>query len=150
MELTLDAISHAGRALVGITALYELVRRVRRGDARARARIVSRWHESLSLSCPAPRPLQRRGGHSLLTASNIGGLLNLVNYDFAVTDRIDPADLIDASEVAVMLGLASRNAVSVYRSRYADFPAPRVEKGQNVVLWLRQDVEAWAKGRGRS
>lgn len=86
----------------------------------------------------------------MLTPSNIGGLLNLVNYCFSVTDRIDPADLIDAGEVAVTLGLANRNAVSVYRKRYADFPAPRVEKGQNVVLWLRQDIEAWAKSRGRS
>lgn len=66
-----------------------------------------------------------------------------------MTELVDPADLIDASAVAELLGLSSRNAVSVYRTRYEDFPAPRVERGQNVVLWLRQDVEAWADTRGR-
>lgn len=66
-----------------------------------------------------------------------------------MADLIDPADLIDAGDVAAVLGLSSRNAVSVYRRRYEDFPAPRVERGPNVLLWLRQDVEAWASARSR-
>lgn len=55
---------------------------------------------------------------------------------------IDPEDLIDANEVAELLGLAQRSAVSVYRHRYADFPAPVVEKSR-CVLWDRRAIEAW-------
>jgi predicted DNA-binding transcriptional regulator AlpA len=62
--------------------------------------------------------------------------------------KIDPADLLDATEVAELLGLAKRQAVSVYRARYADFPQPAVEKASGqCVLWLRADVEAWASRR---
>jgi predicted DNA-binding transcriptional regulator AlpA len=62
---------------------------------------------------------------------------------------IDPDDLLDAGEVAALLGLGRRQAVSTYRGRYTDFPAPVVEKSSGkCVLWLRQDVEAWAAGRG--
>jgi predicted DNA-binding transcriptional regulator AlpA len=64
-----------------------------------------------------------------------------------VPDQVDPDDLVDAGEVAAILGLSDRNAVSVYRRRYADFPEPRVTKGQKVVLWLRQDVEVWGRAR---
>lgn len=60
--------------------------------------------------------------------------------------RIDPANLIDATEVAAMLGLAHRNTVSVYRRRHADFPEPIVEKSR-CVLWLRTDVERWRDSR---
>jgi predicted DNA-binding transcriptional regulator AlpA len=76
--------------------------------------------------------------------------LAFVNYDLLVSELVDPADLIDAGVVAELLGLSSRKAVSVYRSRYPDFPAPRVERGERIVLWLRQDVEAWAETRARS
>ena len=58
----------------------------------------------------------------------------------------DFADLLDAAEVAAMLGLSSRRAVSVYRSRYEDFPGPAVEKG-SCLLWRRADIEAWRDGR---
>ena len=59
---------------------------------------------------------------------------------------IDPTDLIDATEVANLLGLSHRNSVSVYRHRYTDFPAPVVVKSR-CVLWLRSDIEAWAATR---
>lgn len=60
----------------------------------------------------------------------------------------DPADLIDAQTVAEVLGLASRGAVSVYRSRYDDFPTPVIDMGKGrPMLWLRSDVEAWRDGR---
>lgn len=63
---------------------------------------------------------------------------------------IDPAELLDAGEVADLLGLARREAVSTYRRRYPDFPAPAVEKNSGkCVLWLRADIEAWAKVRPR-
>jgi predicted DNA-binding transcriptional regulator AlpA len=62
--------------------------------------------------------------------------------------KIDTSDLVDANEVAALLGLARRQAVSTYRRRYEDFPAPVVEKGQ-CVLWLREDVRRWDDRRRR-
>jgi hypothetical protein len=63
---------------------------------------------------------------------------------------IDPGDLLDSHDVAELLGLASHRAVSTYRGRYPDFPVPIVEKGAGrCVLWLRADVEAWARETGR-
>jgi len=59
-----------------------------------------------------------------------------------------PEDLLDANEVAEHLGLNRRTSVSVYRSRYDDFPAPIIDKGR-CVLWLRQDIERWTKTRLR-
>jgi predicted DNA-binding transcriptional regulator AlpA len=65
-----------------------------------------------------------------------------------VVTKIDPADLLDASEVAELLGLSSAGAVSVYRARYDDFPAPAVRKASGkCVLWLRADIAAWADER---
>ena len=62
--------------------------------------------------------------------------------------KIDPADLLDAGEVADLLGLSLRQAVSTYRSRYPDFPTPIVSKNSGLCsLWLRSDIEKWAKGR---
>lgn len=63
--------------------------------------------------------------------------------------KIDPDDLVDAAGVAEILGLSSRNAVGVYRGRYTDFPEPAVERGQ-CRLWLRQNIEAWARRRDRA
>ena len=60
----------------------------------------------------------------------------------------DPADLIDAHTVAELLGLSSRGAVSVYRSRYDDFPTPVIDMGKGrPMLWLRSDVATWAAAR---
>jgi predicted DNA-binding transcriptional regulator AlpA len=61
---------------------------------------------------------------------------------------VDPRDLIDATQVAEIIGITNPGGVSVYRRRYGDFPAPIVEKGR-CVLWRRQDVGAWARARGR-
>ena len=58
-------------------------------------------------------------------------------------------DLLDAAEVAGLLGLASFRVVSVYRRRYTDFPPPVVEKGR-CVLWNRADIERWARETGRA
>lgn len=63
-----------------------------------------------------------------------------------MAELIDPDELLDAEAVADLLGLASSNVISVYRTRYEDFPQPRIEKGR-CRLWLRADVEGWsAKG----
>ncbi len=57
-------------------------------------------------------------------------------------------DLVDAHEVAEILGLAQRNSVSTYLRRYADMPRPVVERsGGRTRLWLRSDVEEWARSR---
>lgn len=69
-----------------------------------------------------------------------------VNYGAGVL--IDPDDLIDSRQVAEMLGLSSHRAVSVYRSRYSDFPQPLVLRSEGqCVLWHRPDVAAWLEGR---
>jgi predicted DNA-binding transcriptional regulator AlpA len=62
----------------------------------------------------------------------------------------DLDDLLDADQVASLLGLSSRGAVSVYRTRYEDFPQPVVRRASGrCQLWLRSDIEAWAAGRLR-
>jgi len=63
--------------------------------------------------------------------------------------KVDPADLLNAREVASVLGLAHREAIATYRRRYQDFPAPVISKG-TCVLWLRQDIQVWAKATGRT
>jgi predicted DNA-binding transcriptional regulator AlpA len=64
-----------------------------------------------------------------------------------VAPKIDPVNLIDAQGVAKLLGLSHRTSVSTYRRRY-DFPEPIVEMGAGrCLLWLRADVEAWARSR---
>lgn len=61
---------------------------------------------------------------------------------------VDTDELLDAGEVAALLGLARREAVSTYRGRYRDFPKPVVEKNSGkCLLWRREDIEAWAVTR---
>jgi hypothetical protein len=65
-------------------------------------------------------------------------------------------DLVDARDVARILGLGHPNAVSVYQRRYADMPRPVVDLGRGrPKLWLRPAIERWsveqvAKGRTRT
>lgn len=62
--------------------------------------------------------------------------------------RVDLDELIDAAEVAELLGLARRQAVSTYRRRYPDFPSPLLEKNSGKCsLWRRSDVERWRQDR---
>ncbi len=71
--------------------------------------------------------------------------------------KVDVDDLIDTHTVAAILGLAHRNTVSEYQSRYDDMPRPVVDLGGGrSKLWLRTEVERWAahherraSGRGR-
>jgi glutathione-regulated potassium-efflux system ancillary protein KefG len=65
-----------------------------------------------------------------------------------MTPLVRTEDLIDAHEVAEILGLAQRNSVSTYQRRYADMPRPVVERGRGRTrLWLRDDIEQWASRR---
>jgi len=58
----------------------------------------------------------------------------------------DLDDLLDADQVASLLGLSSRGVVSVYSARYPDFPEPVVRRASGrCQLWLRADVEAWGR-----
>ncbi len=59
--------------------------------------------------------------------------------------KVDPDELIGPQEVAPIIGLTNHRGVSVYRRR-PDFPAPIIDKGK-CVLWLRADIERWAKAR---
>ena len=64
--------------------------------------------------------------------------------------RINSEDLIDSQVVAEILGLSQRNTVTTYLRRYPDMPKPVVELGAGRVrLWLRPEIEAWAKKTGR-
>jgi len=61
---------------------------------------------------------------------------------------VDIAQLVDSTDIAEVLGLKHRNSVSVYRKRYEDFPEPVLDKGAGrCLLWLRADIEAWARAR---
>lgn len=58
--------------------------------------------------------------------------------------RIALEDLIDAHDVAQILGLSHRNTVSLYMRRYPDMPRPVLDLGRGrPSLWLRPDIERW-------
>ncbi len=62
--------------------------------------------------------------------------------------QVDLDDLLDADEVAELLGLSSRGAVSVYRRRYEDFPEPALERSSGrCQFWITEDIERWADTR---
>ena len=62
--------------------------------------------------------------------------------------RIDVDDLIDAADVAAILGLAYPNSVYSYLTRYPGMPRPVFDRGpKRAKLWLRTEMEAWAQGR---
>lgn len=63
--------------------------------------------------------------------------------------KVDTSDLVSASEVAHLLGLAQHNSVTTYLNRYVDFPRPVITKsGGHIRLWLRSDVVSWRSRRG--
>lgn len=57
-------------------------------------------------------------------------------------------DLIDATTVASILGLAHSNSVATYLHRYEDFPRP-VFDGPRCKVWSRVDVGVWLKSHER-
>ncbi len=64
--------------------------------------------------------------------------------------KVDVDDLIDAGEIADMLGLAQRNAVSLYQRRYGDMPRPVVVRSSGrTLLWLRNEIQSWVTRTGR-
>jgi glutathione-regulated potassium-efflux system ancillary protein KefG len=62
---------------------------------------------------------------------------------------VDIDDLVDARDVAHILHLSAPTSVFVYQGRYPDMPRPILDRGANRArLWLRQEIEEWAKMRG--
>lgn len=62
-----------------------------------------------------------------------------------VTPLVDTNDLIDARDVAKILGLSQPGNVSLYQRRYSDMPRPVVTLGRGrCMLWLRPEIERWA------
>jgi len=62
-----------------------------------------------------------------------------------VVPQVDIDDLIDAHEVAEILGLSHRNSVSLYQRRYPAMPRPVLERrGGRTKLWLRSEMERWS------
>ena len=58
-------------------------------------------------------------------------------------------NLIDARDVAAIVGLAHRNSVPLYVTRYG-LPGPVVDLGPGrPKLWLRSEVTAWQRKRVR-
>lgn len=67
-----------------------------------------------------------------------------------MSPRVNTEDLIDAREVASILGLSQANSVSLYQRRYPDMPRPVVNLGPNrSLLWLRPQIEAWERSHPR-
>lgn len=63
---------------------------------------------------------------------------------------VDIDDLIDVHEVAMILGLEHRNTVSTYLRRYPEMPRPVLNfESSRIRLWLRTEMEAWARETGR-
>ncbi len=62
----------------------------------------------------------------------------------AMGRRVDVDELVDARDVARILGLTYRNTVSEYQTLYEDMPRPVVNLGPGrPMLWLRSEVERW-------
>ena len=58
--------------------------------------------------------------------------------------RVSVDQLIDAHDVARILGLAHRNTVSQYQRRWPDMPRPVLDLGPGrPSLWLRPEIERW-------
>ena len=58
--------------------------------------------------------------------------------------RVALEDLIDAHDVARILGVSHRNTVSLYMRRYPEMPRPVLDLGRGrPSLWLRPDIERW-------
>jgi glutathione-regulated potassium-efflux system ancillary protein KefG len=57
-------------------------------------------------------------------------------------------ELIDANDVAHLLGLSHRNSVSTYLRKYDVMPRPVIDLGpKRPRLWLRPEIEAWVQQR---
>lgn len=120
---------HLGHILVSARARYLV-------SARARDNLVP---QGVSGSDTPTHPIhtqRRRPAGSWIPAVYRSRLRNV--------SVIDPRDLIDATQVAELLGLRHRNSVSTYMRRYQDFPRPVLDRGaRRDRFWARRDVLDW-------
>jgi predicted DNA-binding transcriptional regulator AlpA len=73
-----------------------------------------------------------------------------VSYAHRMGRRVDLEDLVDAHEVAALLGLARATSVHVYQRRYPDMPRPVLDRGGlRARFWLRSEILAWQHKRNR-
>jgi predicted DNA-binding transcriptional regulator AlpA len=98
--------------------------------------------------------LQHRRGHLFVCKLILGirsdgsGPRNTLVF---VTPLVDTTDLIDARDVAQILGLSQPGNVSLYQRRYGDMPRPVVNLGRGrCMLWLRPEIERWAAHQAQS
>lgn len=57
---------------------------------------------------------------------------------------VDVDELVDAHEVARMLGLSHANSVHLYQKRHEDMPRPVIDRGpQRARLWIRSEIAEW-------
>ncbi len=64
--------------------------------------------------------------------------------------QVDTDDLVDAHDVARLLGLAHANSVHLYQRRYPDMPKPVLDRGgRRARLWLRSEILTWRDSRQR-
>lgn len=61
--------------------------------------------------------------------------------------KLNPSDLVGASEIAQRLGMTTQ-VVHAWRRRHPDFPPP-VAKLEAALVWSWPDVERWARSTGR-
>jgi predicted DNA-binding transcriptional regulator AlpA len=62
--------------------------------------------------------------------------------------KVDVDELVDATDVARILGLANPTSVHVYSARYSDMPLPVIDRGpRRAKLWLRSEVVEWHRRR---
>ena len=90
-----------------------------------------------------PGPLARSPGSPLVLSAVNSATVGAPTSTTVAKVLVETDDLLDANEVAELLGLSTRTAISVYRSRYPDFPEPVVVKAA-CWLWMRGDIEVMA------
>ena len=59
---------------------------------------------------------------------------------------VEVSELLDAQQVADLIGLSSRKSISIYRKRYPDFPEPVLVR-ERCIFWHRRDVIDWLRTR---
>jgi predicted DNA-binding transcriptional regulator AlpA len=64
---------------------------------------------------------------------------------------VDVDELVDAHDVAAMLGLSHATSVHLYQRRYPDMPRPVLDRGgRRARLWLRSEISEWDARRSRT
>ncbi len=81
----------------------------------------------------------------------LAGPPRLYPYALHMRRLVDVDRLIDARDVARIVGLSDRKDVATYLRRYKDMPRPVIDLGRGrAKLWLRPEVERWQAKRKRS